>query len=282
MKLRYQLRGLGVGIIITAIIMGVAGKDGLPLSDAEIRQRAMELGMVDGGNRKLTDLQGADGEDESASVPDEGPESGPGESSAPEPPGSESGGSSAPEGPESGSGDLSAPEPPDSESGGSSAPEGPESESGDSSAPDAGGNAEASSVPDGEPEYGEASGQGGNLGSGEGESREGSLAADGGTDDEGESGPSDVEAGTENVQAPDAERVSLVIEPGITSEQVCILLAEAGLVGDAYRLDRYLCENGYSTSIRHGAYEIAAGTSEEEIIRIITGGRAGQVRGTVE
>ncbi len=57
MKLRYQLRGLGIGIIVTALLMGVALGDENPISDAEIRARALELGMVDGDSMKLTDIQ---------------------------------------------------------------------------------------------------------------------------------------------------------------------------------------------------------------------------------
>ena len=56
MKLKYQLRGLGIGMIVTAILMGVATGHAIPLTDAEIKARALELGMVEGGSLKLTDL----------------------------------------------------------------------------------------------------------------------------------------------------------------------------------------------------------------------------------
>ena len=48
MKLKYYLRGLGVGIICTAIIMGIAlsGNKKETLTDAEIIERARLLGMV--------------------------------------------------------------------------------------------------------------------------------------------------------------------------------------------------------------------------------------------
>lgn len=48
MKLKYYLRGLGVGIICTAIIMGIAlsGKEKEKLTEAEIVERARLLGMV--------------------------------------------------------------------------------------------------------------------------------------------------------------------------------------------------------------------------------------------
>lgn len=64
MKLRYYLRGLGIGMIVTALLMGVALKGNKPLSDAEVRVRAMELGMVDGESRTLADVQSSQGEGE--------------------------------------------------------------------------------------------------------------------------------------------------------------------------------------------------------------------------
>lgn len=48
-RLKYYLRGLGIGIIVTAVIMGVsAGTKPAELTDAQIVARAKELGMVDG------------------------------------------------------------------------------------------------------------------------------------------------------------------------------------------------------------------------------------------
>lgn len=59
-KLRYYLRGLGIGILVTAVILGIAGKDTEELTDAQIRERAMELGMVDSNSLVLAELQKGD------------------------------------------------------------------------------------------------------------------------------------------------------------------------------------------------------------------------------
>lgn len=60
MKLKYYLRGLGIGILVTAVIMGVTqGSRKETLSDREIRERAAALGMVEPGN-SLADLEAAD------------------------------------------------------------------------------------------------------------------------------------------------------------------------------------------------------------------------------
>ena len=55
MKLKYYLRGLGIGILVTAVIMGVTqGSRKETLSDREIRERAAALGMVEPGNGRNT------------------------------------------------------------------------------------------------------------------------------------------------------------------------------------------------------------------------------------
>ena len=48
MKLKYYLRGLGIGVLVSTLIMSIAlGNKKTGLSDDEIRQRAAELGMVE-------------------------------------------------------------------------------------------------------------------------------------------------------------------------------------------------------------------------------------------
>lgn len=75
MRLKYQMRGLGIGVIVTAILMGVSTGHGIPLTDAEIRARASELGMVDSNSLKLTDVEAVstpkpDGKQEGSSEPE--------------------------------------------------------------------------------------------------------------------------------------------------------------------------------------------------------------------
>ena len=49
MKLKFYLRGLGIGIAVTALVMGLAlSKDTKEsMTDEEIRERAEQLGMVE-------------------------------------------------------------------------------------------------------------------------------------------------------------------------------------------------------------------------------------------
>lgn len=64
MKLKYYLRGLGIGVVVTAILMSIAlsGKKE-PLTDEQIRERALKLGMID-GSEMLSSLENEEAEDE--------------------------------------------------------------------------------------------------------------------------------------------------------------------------------------------------------------------------
>ncbi|MCR4989358.1 MAG: hypothetical protein K6A38_00640 [Lachnospiraceae bacterium] len=61
MNLKFYLRGLGIGIVVTAVIMLViAHKANKPLSDAEIKQKAMALGMVENSGTLTDSVSNAD------------------------------------------------------------------------------------------------------------------------------------------------------------------------------------------------------------------------------
>ena len=61
MKLKYYLRGLGIGIVVTAFIMSSV-KETEKLTDAQIKMRALELGMIE--ETVLADLPQAAEEEE--------------------------------------------------------------------------------------------------------------------------------------------------------------------------------------------------------------------------
>lgn len=48
MELKYYLRGLGLGIVVTAIIMGIVSSGSSAMTDEEIIARAKQLGMIEG------------------------------------------------------------------------------------------------------------------------------------------------------------------------------------------------------------------------------------------
>ena len=67
MKLKYYLRGLGIGIVVTAVIMSITNKP-QEMTDAQIKMRALELGMVE--EHLLSDLQAKNEAEDEVSVED--------------------------------------------------------------------------------------------------------------------------------------------------------------------------------------------------------------------
>lgn len=54
MKLKYYLRGLGIGIVVAVIITSISMGNRQPMTDEEIKERASELGMIE--NSVLSDI----------------------------------------------------------------------------------------------------------------------------------------------------------------------------------------------------------------------------------
>lgn len=198
MKLRYQMRGLGIGIFVTALLMGVATKEGRPLTDAEIRAKAYELGMVDGDSVRLTDIKGSTPNPQGTLPPQE--TAMPQDTSAP--------------------GETAVP--------GTAQPPAETVMPQDTAAP-----GETAVPGTAQPPQGTAE-------------------------------PAPEGDGSE-------EAVTVVIMRGAYSYDICVQLAEAGLIENAREFDSYLCKNGYAEKVRAGTYRITPGTSEEQIVRIITG-----------
>lgn len=56
MKLKYYLRGLGLGIVIAAAVFSATGRGQRTMTDSEIRMRAAELGMVEDDTLVLEEM----------------------------------------------------------------------------------------------------------------------------------------------------------------------------------------------------------------------------------
>ena len=57
MKLKYYMRGLGIGILLTTIIFVLSGYNKV-LTDEEIKERAAELGMVSEDHNTVSGSRG--------------------------------------------------------------------------------------------------------------------------------------------------------------------------------------------------------------------------------
>lgn len=205
MKLKYYLRGLGIGMIVTALILGISfsnrqDQTSQIMTDDQIRERAAELGMVDSSELTLAALQN------SAKQPTEG---------------------TAEETTQTQEQNNIEAEPETTVPAETQATAEPETTQ----------EPEATAEP--EPE---------------------------------KTAAPETTAEQEVTEAPQrTQTASITIQRGDDSGSASRRLYEAGLVENAKAFDNYLCNNGYSRSINPGTYEIAPGTSEEEIAKIITG-----------
>lgn len=80
MKLKYYLRGLGIGMLVAALVLILSGNTDERMSDEAVKRRAAELGMVEKDKTVLSDIGdgAAAGEDTKegnlAKTPDAGPD----------------------------------------------------------------------------------------------------------------------------------------------------------------------------------------------------------------
>ena len=264
-KLRYQMRGLGIGIFVTALLMGVATKEGRPLTDAEIRAKAYELGMVDEDSVTLTDFkggtpgpqgtmppQGTIPPRESASPQGTVP---PRESAVPQ-------GTTPPQGsaaPEVTAEPLITASPDQTATPGGTAAPGRTANPGGTAAPGQTANPGGTAEP----------GQTVNSGARAAPSQETPSMAT--------ASPEPTAPAADPTSKPPSgndgtgEAVTVIIRRGSNSYSVSVQLAEAGLVENASEFDTYLCGNGYAGKIRTGTYQIVPGASWEQIAEIIAG-----------
>lgn len=69
------------------------------------------------------------------------------------------------------------------------------------------------------------------------------------------------------------EVVSIEIEKGMSSNKVAKIIYEKGLVDSASAFNKYLVDNGYSKKVRIGTFKITVGADYKEIADIITRSR---------
>lgn len=232
MELKYYLRGLGLGIVVTAIIMGIASSRNSTMTDEEVIERAKQLGMIE--DRVLSEAAAEDAETSDKSSGDGGNTAANEDSPVVE-------NSSAlqndvqnenapPDGtvPVDGNGTVS--------TDGNDAVNGSEEENAAETS--------AAVLPDDE-----ETGQ-----------------------EETPSEPEEPEAEIPPDNTDSSTPMIITVGSGDGSYTVSKKLEDVGAVASASAFDTFLCENGYDKRIRAGSYTIPAGAGDEQIARMITGG----------
>lgn len=262
MRQKYFLRGLGIGILVTASVLTISHKKQGELSDYEIRERAEAMGMV---MQEDQDLNGNLAESPSPSA---APKETLDVSSSREP-----------------DNPVKTEESKESEGSGKADASKEADNSGKADASkeaDNSGKADASKETDALKEP-ESSGE--PKVSVEPENSEEPKAS---REPEVSKEPSDSAGKPANTTTPKAakepestkapvakkskagKKVTIRIERGMWSDAVARAMENAGLVEDAEDFDKYLCEQGYSSLISTGTYRIPEGSTYYEIAHLIT------------
>lgn len=233
MERKYYLRGLGLGIAVTAVIMGIALSGNGTMTNDEIIARAKELGMVENtvlssagsedvaqGNKDEENADMPSVQDDAGDVQDvETTEQDETQNALTEENSDEDKGSEQETEPET---DI---EPEQSEA------EDPE----ESDEPDVdAGEEEPDTVPAGEPESAQ-------------------------------------HTENSNELVTSAAVKTIVIKSGDSSYTVAKKLEDVGIVASASSFDTFLCQNGYDKRLHTGTFSIPADASDEQIARIVTG-----------
>lgn len=233
MEKKYYFRGLGLGIIVTAVIMGIALSDGgkkEKMTDAEVIARAKELGMIEDSTLlEAAEAENAEDGQEEAETPPAQKETAVKKDIAV---------AKEKEEAEKKAEAEQKPEPvPEEETPVEGAPESLE-----------------------ERENKAANGNQSETDTGKKHSTDTNEMTK--PDEDGEK--TEKKASTEAVK-------SVTITSGDGSYTVAKKLADAGAVSSANAYDNFLCANGYDKKLRPGTFKIPAGASDEEIAKIVTG-----------
>lgn len=249
MERKYYLRGLGLGIAMTAIIMGVALSGNKTMTDEEIIARAKELGMVE--NTVLSDSDD-ESDDENTDETDADSQD------------TEQQGMTEPEQnlPVETEQDLSEQAGQDlSEQAGSDLSEQAGQDSSESAGEDVPAEADNESASNKDTE-----------GSDKAETTA-SEEADRNDTTATNVKPANAEEPKEtaNEIITSAAVKTITVKSGDGSYTVAKKLADVGVVTSAETFDTFLCQNGYDKRLRTGTFSIPADASDEQIARIVTG-----------
>lgn len=232
MKLRMYLRGLGLGMIVTALVLSFGVKsENKTMTDAEVRARAKELGMVE-ESEKLKDAvskEAVNGEEAAAEVTDRANEDEPAEEVT---------------------------EPNEVKADGTDKSEKPvEVKKPEATKDDAGKPEEVTEEPIKES-------------SPEEKVEDDKDAAE--IDNKKEETKEAVRDEKKSEDDKSKKPYSLKIERGYSSDRVAGILEDAGVIDNAAAFDRYLCSNGYDKRISVGSYQIPKGADYSTVAKLIT------------
>lgn len=232
MKLRMYLRGLGLGMIVTALVLSFGVKsENKTMTDAEVHARAKELGMVE-ESEKLKDAvskEAVNGEEAAAEVTDSANEDEPAEEVT---------------------------EPNEVKDDGTDKSEEPvEDKKPEATKDDVGKPEEVTEEPIKESSPEEKV-----------EDDKDAAEIDNKKEEIKEAARDEKKSEDDKSKKP----YNLTVERGYSSDRVAGILEDAGVIDNAAAFDRYLCSNGYDKRISVGSYQIPKGADYSTVAKLIT------------
>lgn len=246
MERKYYLRGLGVGIAVTAIIMGIALSGDQKMTDDEIIARAKELGMVE--NTVLAAPDGEEAGEENTDIQDE----------------TDSTDAAIMTGQDHTTADGAV-----ADAGSEAAPADSAEPADEAKAPadnaesvDEVKNSADNVEPEEEPQNEAASAQ---------DNSDKAAAVNDHKEEQAErDGKADTPEKAKEIITSAAVK-TITVNHGDGSYTVAKKLEDVGVVTSAITFDTFLCQNGYDKRLRTGTFSIPADASDEQIARIVTG-----------
>ena len=259
-KQRYYMRGIGVGILICALIL-IISRINTPadISDEEIVSRARALGMVDPGDLSLSAAEDLGNGEAAALAPDNNT----GSTSDAVTDTDQSGNTGSTE--EAGTDTDRNADNVSTDNAGLAADQSGDNDSTAEAGTDTDQNADNVSTDDAGLAADQSADEGGTAEAGTDAGTDADQNADNGSTvtDAGQSG--DVET------VPDGNSYAvLVVERGNSSDVVARRLESLGVITDPVDFDKYLVANGYASRISVGTFQIPYGSDYDYIARAIT------------
>ena len=251
MNLKYYLRGLGLGILVTALILSVAGRNRRTMTDAEVKERAKELGMIE-NTVLLEKPEETESALETTANTESALETTANTESVSETTAGSDGevqiGTDIGNNEDVSQGDLSKEETPKDNQ--------PKEETSEEEKPQKGASQDTEPKDDTSQEVSDDP------------ERPEELSKNNTEDTQGENDEKVTSAGEDQSRT---DEVTLTIVSGDTSYSVAKKLYELGVVPSVEQTDRFLCANGYDRTIRTGVYTIAPEETLESVAKRING-----------
>lgn len=235
MNIKSYLKGIGVGILVSALILIIAGNMN-KMSDADVIKRAKELGMVE-ASAVIQNIEPANAAKENSVAASDNSDAATNKTET-----------SADDKTAQNISDTNNTNVKASDNSSINTTEDSKTNTSDISSPNATEDSKASNTVEKSPD-----------------------ASEDNNTDASASEVNDDTSASQNADNTTGETVKVEVKSGMSSESVSLAVKNAGLVDNDTEFNKYLCENGYDKRLRVGTFDIPSGSDFETISKYLCG-----------